>query len=103
MEWQSFDSGANVNRAVASGSVDVGLAGSSPVSNGIATGLPYKVPWIYAVIGDAEQLVVKDSAGVSDVKGLEGKKVAAPFGSTTHYALLDRPHRRGRGPGRRST
>jgi taurine transport system substrate-binding protein len=88
VEWQSFDSGANVNRAVASGSVDVGLAGSSPVSNGIATGLPYKVPWIYAVIGDAEQLVVRESARVRDVKGLEGKKVAAPFGSTTHYALL---------------
>ena len=88
VEWQSFDSGANVNRAVASGSVDVGLAGSSPVSNGIATGLPYKVPWIYAVIGDAEQLVAKESSGVRDVKDLEGKKVAAPFGSTTHYALL---------------
>lgn len=88
VEWQSFDSGANVNRAVASGSVDVGLAGSSPVSNGIATGLPYKVPWIYAVIGDAEQLVAKASSGVSDVKDLEGKTVAAPFGSTTHYALL---------------
>jgi taurine transport system substrate-binding protein len=88
VEWQSFDSGANVNRAVASGSVDVGLAGSSPVSNGIASGLPYKVPWIYDIIGDAEQLVVRKSAGVSDLKGLEGKKVAAPFGSTTHYALL---------------
>jgi taurine transport system substrate-binding protein len=88
VEWQQFDSGANVNRAVASGSVDVGLAGSSPVANGIASGLPYKVPWIYDIIGDAEQLVVRESAGISDVSGLEGKKVAAPFGSTTHYALL---------------
>jgi taurine transport system substrate-binding protein len=88
VEWQQFDSGANVNRAVASGAVDVGLAGSSPVSNGIATGLPYKVPWIYDVIGDAEQLVVKDSADVDEVAELRGKKVAAPFGSTTHYALL---------------
>ena len=88
VEWQQFDSGANVNRAVAADAVDVGLAGSSPVANGIASGLPYKVPWIYDIIGDAEQLVVRESAGVTEVAGLEGKKVAAPFGSTTHYALL---------------
>lgn len=88
VEWQQFDSGADVNRAIAAGSVDIGLAGSSPVSNGIASGLPYKVAWIYDIIGDAEQLAVKTSAGANDVAGLKGKKVAAPFGSTTHYALL---------------
>jgi taurine transport system substrate-binding protein len=88
VEWNQFDSGADVNRAVASGSVDVGLAGSSPVANGIASGLPYKVAWIYDVIGDNEQLVVRSSENVSDVEGLKGKKIAAPFGSTTHYSLL---------------
>jgi taurine transport system substrate-binding protein len=88
VEWNQFDSGADVNRAVASGGVDVGLAGSSPVANGIASGLPYKVAWIYDVIGDNEQLVVRSSEGVGDVAGLEGRKVAAPFGSTTHYSLL---------------
>jgi len=88
VEWQQFDSGANVNRAIASGGIDVGLAGSSPVANGIASGLPYKVAWIYDIIGDAEQLVVKKDAGVSDIAGLKGKKIAAPFGSTTHYSLL---------------
>ena len=88
VEWQQFDSGANVNRAIASGSIDIGLAGSSPVANGLASGLPYKVAWIYDIIGDAEQLVVKEDAGVDDVAGLKGKKIAAPFGSTTHYSLL---------------
>jgi taurine transport system substrate-binding protein len=88
VEWSQFDSGANVNRAIAAGSVDIGLAGSSPVSNGISSGLPYRVAWIYDVIGDAEQLVVKKDRGVNDVAGLKGKKVAAPFGSTTHYSLL---------------
>ena len=88
VRWEQFDSGANVNRAVAAGSVDIGLAGSSPVSNGIASGLPYKVAWIYDVIGDAEELVAKRSSKVNDVAALAGKKVAAPFGSTTHYSLL---------------
>jgi taurine transport system substrate-binding protein len=88
VDWQQFDSGANVNRAVASGSVDIGLAGSSPVANGISTGLPYKVAWIFDVIGDNEELVVRSNERVTNLQGLEGKKVAAPFGSTTHYSLL---------------
>jgi taurine transport system substrate-binding protein len=88
VSWQQFDSGANVNRAVAAGSVDIGLAGSSPVANGIASGLPYKVAWIYDVIADAEQLVAREGANVAGISDLRGKKVAAPFGSTTHYSLL---------------
>lgn len=88
IEWQQFDSGADVNRAVAASSVDIGLAGSSPVANGIASGLPYKVAWIYDIIGDAEQLAVRKDSGVSDLAGLKGKKVGVPFGSTSHYALL---------------
>jgi taurine transport system substrate-binding protein len=88
VSWEQFDSGADVNRAVAAGSVDIGLAGSSPVSNGIASGLPYKVAWIYDVIADAEQLVAKKSAHVRNIADLKGKKVGAPFGSTTHYSLL---------------
>jgi taurine transport system substrate-binding protein len=96
--WQQFDSGANVNRAVAAGSVDMGLAGSSPVANGISSGLPYRVAWIFDVIGDNEELVARASEGIRDVSGLRGKKVAAPFGSTTHYSLLTTLQQRGVNP-----
>jgi taurine transport system substrate-binding protein len=85
VQWNQFDSGASVNRAVASGSVDIGLAGSSPVANGISSGLPYRVAWIYDVIGDAEELVAKNAGSIAELKG---KKIGAPFGSTTHYSLL---------------
>lgn len=88
VKYVQFDSGANVNRAIASGSVDVGLAGSSPVANGVSQGLPYQVAWIYDVIGDAEALVVKEDGGVSSIADLAGKKVGVPFGSTTHYSML---------------
>lgn len=88
VDWRQFDSGRDVNTAMAGGSVDIGLVGSSPAAAGIAAGVPYEVVWIYDVIGDNEALVAKKDRGIKSVKDLEGKKVAAPFGSTTHYHLL---------------
>lgn len=87
VEWRQFDAGADVNQAIASGSVDIGLVGSTLVSNGIATGLEYEVPWIYDVIGDNEALVAQN--GISSIEDLEGKKVATPLGSTTQYSLVE--------------
>ncbi len=87
IEWKKFDSGGDVNEAVAAGAVDIGLVGSSPVSRGLSQGLEYQVPWIFDVIGAAEALVVR-SAKVSSLKDLEGKTVATPFASTSHFSLL---------------
>lgn len=88
VKWVKFDSGGDVNTAVIAGSVDIGLAGSSPVTSGLSAPLdiPYKVLWIHDVIGDNEALVAR--GGITDIRQLVGKKVAAPFGSTTHYSLL---------------
>lgn len=88
IQWKLFDSGGSVNEAVAAGSVDIGLAGSSPVSRGLSQPLPYEVPWIHDVIGKAEALVVHGDAGIADVAGLKGKKIATPLASTSHYSLL---------------
>lgn len=88
IDWKQFDSGRDVNTAMAAGSVDLGLVGSSPAAAGIAAGVPYEVIWIYDVIGENEALVAKKGKGIKEVKDLVGKKVAAPFGSTTHYHLL---------------
>ena len=89
VELKAFDSGRDVNTAFASGSLDIGLIGSAPVSVGISSGIPYEVFWIHDVIGSAESLAVKNSSGVTDVVGLKGKKIATPFASTAHYSLLN--------------
>jgi len=88
--WVKFDSGADVNTAIIGGSLDIGLAGSSPVAAGLSEpmDIAYKVPWIHDVIGAAESLIVKNDSGVTDIAGLAGKKVGTPFGSTAHYSLL---------------
>ncbi len=86
IEWKLFDSGGSVNEAFQAGSLDFGLAGSSPVSRGVSQGIEYQVPWIHDVIGDAEALVVKSD--ITSIDDLEGKKIATPFASTAHFSLL---------------
>ena len=86
IDWQLFDSGGAVNEAIVAGDIDLGLAGSSPVSRGISNEIPYQVVWIHDVIGDAEALVVKDDIG--GIEDLEGKTIATPFASTAHFSLL---------------
>jgi len=44
--WTKFESGGDVNTAIIAGSIDIGLAGSSPVVRGLSEPLniPYAVP-----------------------------------------------------------
>jgi taurine transport system substrate-binding protein len=86
--WKAFDSGRDVNTAIAAGGIDLGLAGSVPVAIGIANKLPYQVYFLHDIIGEAESLAVRNSSNVKSVKDLVGKKVAVPFGSTAHFSLL---------------
>ena len=77
---------ARSTRRSSAGSIDFGLAGSSPVSRALAQPIEYQVPWIHDVIGKAEALVVvTDIASIDDLKG---KTIATPFASTAHYSLL---------------
>jgi taurine transport system substrate-binding protein len=87
--WSQFSSGADVVQAFGSGSIDIGMLGSSPATRALSQPLelPIEVVWIQEVIGEAESLVARDPA-ITDVAGLAGKKVAVPFGSTAHFSLL---------------
>jgi taurine transport system substrate-binding protein len=88
IEWTLFDSGGSVNEAVVAGSIDVGLAGSSPVSRGLSQPIAYQVPWIHDVIGAAEALVVNPESGAESVEDLAGLTIATPLASTSHFSLL---------------
>ena len=72
--------------ALASKSVDISLNGSSPTAAGYSRGIPLQVIYIYDNINDAEALVVKKS--IKTDKDLVGKKIAVPFGSTTHFHMM---------------
>ena len=89
IKWSSFASGGDVVQAYGAKSVDVGLMGSSPAATALSAPLnmPISVVWIHDVIGTAESLVVRDKS-ITDLKGLKGKTIAVPFGSTSHFSLL---------------
>lgn len=86
IEWRQFESGRDVNTAIAAGSIDLGLSGSGGAATALAQGLPLSVIAIYDVIGSSEALVARGP--IKSASDLRGKRLAAPFASTTHYSLL---------------
>ncbi len=86
----TYSAGTDINNAVVSGDVDVASFGSSPIALGIANGIDYKVVFLpYVQGGNIEALVVKNNASAGAVADLKGKTIATPFGTTSHYALLN--------------
>lgn len=88
VNWVKFGGGGDVIRAMSSGDVDVGEAGSSPVAAAASQGLPIKLFWILDDIANAEQLVVRNDSGIKTIADLKGKTIAVPFVSTSHYQLM---------------
>ncbi|MEN0106107.1 MAG: ABC transporter substrate-binding protein, partial [Pseudomonas sp.] len=88
IDWRKFDSGAEVITAVASGDVQIGYVGSSPLAAAATRQLPVQTFLIATQIGAAEALVARNGAGINSPQDLVGKKVAVPFVSTGHYSLL---------------
>src|SRR6218665_3116657 len=83
--WNRFEGGADVIAAIASGSIDIGYVGSSPLTVAASQQLPIETIFIVGNIAKAEALAVK---GVTTPAELAGKKIATPFVSTAHYSLL---------------
>jgi taurine transport system substrate-binding protein len=96
IKWNQFSSGGDVIQAFGSDSLDIGLAGSSPAvqASSAPLNLSVQVVWIHDIIGEAESLVAHTSGSgatgkVTSIEGLSGKNIAVPFGSTSHFSLLN--------------
>lgn len=86
VDWRKFDSGAAIVRALASGDVQIGNLGSSPLAVAATQNVPIEVFLVASHLGNSEALVVKKS--ITKPQDLIGKRIAVPFISTTHYSLL---------------
>lgn len=86
VDWRKFDSGSSVVRALASGDVQIGNIGSSPLAIAASQQVPIEVFLLASQLGSSEALVVKK--GIRSPQDLIGKRIAVPFISTTHYSLL---------------
>ena len=88
IKWRNFDSGGDVMMAMASGDVQIGVAGSSPIAAALSRGVDAQLFWILDNIADAEALVVRNGSGIVAPQDLAGKTLAVPFVSTTHFHAL---------------
>lgn len=83
-----FASGPSALTDMASGKLDfMTTLGNPPTASAIAQGVPLKVVWAMERYTTGEGLVVKNSSGIKNLKGLEGKTVALVEGSTSPFEL----------------
>ncbi|WP_321857112.1 taurine ABC transporter substrate-binding protein [Paraburkholderia tropica] len=99
VSYRKFGGGGDVIRAMASGNVQLGEAGSSPVAAGLSQGLPIQLFWILDNINNAEALVARKDSGVTTIAQLKGKRLGVPFVSTSHFHALLALKRAGLQPG----
>jgi taurine transport system substrate-binding protein len=62
VDWRKFDSGASVVRALASGDVQIGNIGSSPLAVAASQQVPIEVFLLASKLGNSEALVVKKTS-----------------------------------------
>jgi taurine transport system substrate-binding protein len=75
---------------MASGQVDIAVAGSSPIAAAASQGIDLQLFWLLDDIAQAEAMVVRDGSGIDPAQPmtLKGKTLAVPFVSTTHFHTL---------------
>jgi len=88
INYRKFGGGGDVIRAMASGQVHIGEAGSAPIAAALSQGLPVQLVWILDDIGAAEVLVARNGSGIEKIADLKGKKIGVPFTSTTHFHTM---------------
>lgn len=88
IEYIKVGGGGDMLRAIAAEQVDFGGLGNPPTAIGVTRGLPIKGIMVLNMLDYVEAMVVRTDAEIKSFADLEGKTIAAPFGSTTHYLLL---------------
>jgi NitT/TauT family transport system substrate-binding protein len=86
VELVQFNNGGDLMTAMASGEVDVGYVGITPVLSSIAKGVPVKV--VSSAQTEGSGIVVTGDSGISSAADLKGKSIATPGEATIQYALL---------------
>jgi hypothetical protein len=95
INWRMFGGGGDVIKAMASGDVQIGEAGSSPIVAAASQGQDIKLFWILDDIADAEALIVRNGSGVNSRQGPEGQE--GRHALRQHRALPADGHDEGRG------
>ena len=85
-ELVPFNNGGDLMTAMASGDVDVGYAGITPVMASISQGVPAKV--ISGVQIEGSAIVVTNDSGIESAQDLAGKTIGTPGDASIQHMLL---------------
>ena len=91
VEWRPFDSGVQMADAMVAGEVDISYSmGVIPFIGAVSDGAPLTAVGIAVSYAENDNCVVHRKAAIDKANAheLQGKKVAVPFGTVTHYKLL---------------
>lgn len=89
INYYTFDSGVDANKAIVSGDIDFATMGNINSLVALGSNLDAELIWIHETLGEVEALAVRSSANIENVEDLAGKKIATTFVSTAHYVLLN--------------
>lgn len=86
VELTQFNNGGDLMTAMASGDIDIGYAGITPVMSSISQGVPVKV--VSGAQIEGSSIVANKNSGINTVADLKGKTVATPGEATIQNMLL---------------
>ncbi len=86
-ELVQFNNGGDLMTAMASGKVDVGYVGISPVLSSVEKGVPVKI--ISAAQNEGSGIIISNNSGISSASDLSGKNIATPGETSIQYVLLN--------------
>lgn len=91
VNWRAFDSGREMAEAMVAGDVQIAYSmGAVPFAVAVSRGAPLKAVGVAVSYAENDNCVVYKKAAIDKANAheLEGKKVAVPMGTVTHYKML---------------
>ncbi len=91
LRWLPFDSGVEMAEAMVAGEVDISYSmGIVPFMGAVSEGAPLTAVGIAVSYEENDNCVVHYKAAIDKANAheLEGKRIAVPLGTVTHYKLL---------------
>ncbi len=91
LEWRAYNTGVEMADAMVAGEVDISFSmGVVPFALAVTAGAPIKVVGVAVDTGGADNCVIykKEAIDRANAHELEGRKVAVPLNTVTHYKML---------------
>lgn len=91
LNWRPFNTGVEMAEAMVAGEVQISFSmGVVPFALAVTAGAPIKVVGVAVDTGGADNCVIykKEAIDRANAHELEGRKVAVPLNTVTHYKML---------------